>query len=125
MAFRCPKCGREYDSTLFEFGLSIRCECGQIIDSARGKIWKKMEKILSDEEERNIRTLQKMVDRVCSLIVASDYPPVDIELEIEKVREKCRELFPDKTELFEMIYASRFRRLFEQFRFKNFPEENF
>ena len=124
MAFRCPECGREYDATLFEFGRSIRCECGAVVDPEGGKIWKKIGEMLSEEEEKNVRLLQRMVDRVCSLIVASDYPEVDIELEIEKVRETCRELFPDKMELFDLIYASRFKRLFEQFRFKNFPGEN-
>ncbi len=28
MAIRCPKCKREYDVTLFEFGKNITCECG-------------------------------------------------------------------------------------------------
>ena len=116
MAVRCPKCGREYDVTLFEFGRSVVCECGNIITPAGANVWKEIKKILADEEEENIRKLQRMVDRVCSLIVASDYPEVDIELEIEKVRERCRQLFPDKTDLFEMIYASRFKRLWDQFR---------
>jgi len=63
-----------------------------------------------------MRELQRMADRVCSLILMADYPDIDIEIEEAKVREKCEELFPDRLELYEMIYESRFNRLWEQFR---------
>jgi len=36
MAIRCPKCGTEFDSTLFTFDRSLRCDCGQWIDLATG-----------------------------------------------------------------------------------------
>lgn len=32
MAIRCSKCGREYDVTLFEFGHTVACECGHVVD---------------------------------------------------------------------------------------------
>ncbi len=57
-----------------------------------------------------------MADHVCTLILISDYPEVDIEIEKSKVRERCEELYPDSMELYEMIYESRFNRLQEQFR---------
>ena len=60
--------------------------------------------------------LKRGADRIAFLIVATDYPLVDIEIEIEKLREECARLFPDRMELFEMIYVSRFERLKEQFR---------
>jgi len=28
MAIPCPRCGREYDVTLFQFGRTIHCTCG-------------------------------------------------------------------------------------------------
>jgi len=31
MAIRCPRCGREYDVTLFEFGRTVACECGNVV----------------------------------------------------------------------------------------------
>jgi uncharacterized protein with PIN domain len=31
MAIRCPGCGREYDVTLFQFGRTLRCACGQLV----------------------------------------------------------------------------------------------
>jgi hypothetical protein len=60
--------------------------------------------------------LATMADRVCQLIVSSDYPDVDVAIEKEKVRARCEELFPDRMELYEMIYESRFQRLWDQWR---------
>ena len=50
------------------------------------------------------------------LILNSDLPAIDIEIEKNKVRERCLELYPDQEQLYEMIYESRFQRLWEQFR---------
>lgn len=36
MAYACPECGRQYDATLFQFGRSVRCECGEWVDRDRG-----------------------------------------------------------------------------------------
>ena len=63
-----------------------------------------------------MRELQRMADRVCSLILISDYPEIDIEIEKSKVRERCEELYPDRMDLYDMIYESRFYRLRVQFR---------
>jgi hypothetical protein len=60
--------------------------------------------------------LQRMADRVCVLILSSDLPAIDIEIEKNKVREHCLELYPDREWLYDMIYESRFDRLWEQFR---------
>ena len=63
-----------------------------------------------------LREFQRMADRVCVLILSSDLPAVDIEIEKNKVRQRCLELYPDREQLYEMIYESRFQRLWEQFR---------
>ena len=60
--------------------------------------------------------LRRIADRVCALILIEDYPEVDIAIEIDGARERCRELFPDRMDLFDMIYESRFDRLIEQLR---------
>jgi hypothetical protein len=60
--------------------------------------------------------LQRMADRVCVLILSSDLPAIDIEIEKNKVRAKCLEMYPDREWLYDMIYESRFDRLWEQFR---------
>jgi hypothetical protein len=63
-----------------------------------------------------MQDLQRQADRVCVLILSSDLPAIDIEIEKNKVRERCLELYPDQEELYEMIYESRFQRLWGQFR---------
>ncbi len=35
MAVRCARCGREYDVTLFEFGHTVTCDCGNVVDLGR------------------------------------------------------------------------------------------
>ena len=62
------------------------------------------------------RDLQRRADRICFLIVASDYPDVDIDIEIHRLRRWCARMFPAHRELFEIIYETRFRRLRDQFR---------
>lgn len=65
---------------------------------------------------QTMQEFQRMADRVCFLILSSDLPEIDIEIEKNKVRERCLELYPDREELYEMVYESRFQRLWEQFR---------
>jgi len=31
MSIRCDNCGREYDVTLFQFGRTVRCDCGNVV----------------------------------------------------------------------------------------------
>jgi hypothetical protein len=53
---------------------------------------------------------------VCVLILSGDVPAIDIEIEKDKVREQCLELYPEREELYDMIYESRFQCLWDQFR---------
>jgi len=59
--------------------------------------------------------LQREADRIAVLILSTDLPEIDIVIQVERLRERCEELFPGRGDLFEMIYASRFERLREQF----------
>lgn len=36
MAIACPKCGRQYDVTLFEFGQGLACDCGEYVQPFDG-----------------------------------------------------------------------------------------
>ena len=36
MAVKCPKCGAEFDVTLFAFGRAIQCDCGEWVDLTVG-----------------------------------------------------------------------------------------
>ena len=60
--------------------------------------------------------LKRRADRVSSLILYSDMPWIDIAIEVENLKEWCREQAPEKGDLFERIYVSRFNRLWRQWR---------
>jgi len=56
------------------------------------------------------------VDRLCFLIVSTDYPQRDVEIERLFLRTEAARLFPEKFHLYDMLYEARFRRLWQQFR---------
>jgi DNA-directed RNA polymerase subunit RPC12/RpoP len=115
MAVRCSYCGRDYDVTLFEFDRSITCVCGKTVVFKHEQMTD--EAILArSAEDRKIREIRAMADRIASLIIGSDYPMIDIEIEKQKLKERISELFPDKVDLYDLIYEPRFRRLKDQFR---------
>jgi hypothetical protein len=70
--------------------------------------------------EQAYRDFQRHVDRLCFLIVASDCPDNEIDVERLHLRAQAMSLFPEKIPLYEMIYESRFRRLLSQFRGPNY-----
>ena len=65
---------------------------------------------------RRAEAFRRSADRIANLILHSDMPKIDLEIEIESFREEVLAEFPDREELFEAIYTSRFKRLWEQFR---------
>jgi len=69
-----------------------------------------------NSRRQRMEEVQRMADRVCTLILSSDLPAIDIDIEKSKVRQRCLELYPDREWLYDMIYESRFDRLWEQFR---------
>ena len=115
MAVACPHCGRQYDVTLFEFGRIVTCICGRTVAlrHEEGGVGAFLARL---SEDMRVREIGRMADRISSLIVASGYPMIDIEIEKQKLREMIEEMFPDKTDLYGLIYEPRFRRLEEQFR---------
>ncbi len=60
--------------------------------------------------------MQRRAEGICSLIVASDYPAIDLAIRIRNLRDYAEQHFPERLDLFDRIYGSRFRRLYEQFR---------
>ena len=68
------------------------------------------------EEEHAYRELQRRADGIASLIVASDWAGIDVVIEIRKLKESVGRTLPGRTGLFEIIYESRFKRLWQQFR---------
>jgi len=115
MAIQCLYCGRDYDFTLFEFNRSITCVCGKTVTFKHEQMTDEAVLALRSED-RNVREIAAMADRIASLIVGSDYPMIDIEIEKQKLRERISELCPDKIDLYWLIYEPRFTRLRDQFR---------
>jgi hypothetical protein len=72
--------------------------------------------LLVAEENEKLAAFQRKADKIAFLIVASDYERIDVEIEKAELREECARQFPDKLDLYDMIYESRFHRLWEQFR---------
>ena len=64
----------------------------------------------------DMRDLQRKADRISCLILYSEYPLIDIEIERATLREECARLFPDRKWLYEAIYESRFDRLIDDWR---------
>ena len=67
-------------------------------------------------EEQAYRIFQKRVDRLCFLIVVSNCSEREIDIERLHLRTQAMKLFPDKMQLYDLIYESRFLRLRRQFR---------
>ena len=67
-------------------------------------------------EDEAVRALQRQADRICEMIVSEDAAPIDIEIQQAALREAVAKTFPDKQTLYLLIYESRFRRLWQQFR---------
>jgi hypothetical protein len=68
----------------------------------------------SNEPREGIDALARQSDRIVNLILYTSLPRVDIEIQIENFREECLREYPGSEVLFEMIYASRFRRIWDQ-----------
>ena len=66
------------------------------------------------QTREGLETLAREANRIVNLILHTDMPRVDIQIQIENLREECEERYPGSGDLFEMIYASRFRRIWEQ-----------
>lgn len=61
-----------------------------------------------------LEEMSREADRIVNLILHTQMPRVDIDIQIENFREACTQRYPGCDGLFEMIYASRFRRIWEQ-----------
>jgi DNA-directed RNA polymerase subunit RPC12/RpoP len=115
MAIRCSECKREFDVTLFEFENTIRCACGNTVTLQHKEVFNQFLQA-QRQEDIKIKEIKKLADRISFLIISTDYPDIDIEIEKQKLKDRISELFPEKKDLYELIYEPRFRRLKEQFR---------
>lgn len=66
--------------------------------------------------DRRADEIRRKTERIAVLIVSSDYPLVDIAIERSNLRDEAEELFPERMDIYDRIYESRFDRLIEQWR---------
>jgi hypothetical protein len=66
-------------------------------------------------EDLKLGVLKSMVDKVSSRIIDGEFDREEAEREIARVRRKAQLLIPDMMDTYDLIYASRFKRLVEQF----------
>ncbi|MFC1461064.1 hypothetical protein ACFLQR_00915 [Verrucomicrobiota bacterium] len=75
-------------------------------------------------ETQYLRAFQREADRISHLILMTDFPWIDILIEIENLRNEAERLFPRKMELFEMIYVNRFERQRREWRTSDSSPDN-
>ncbi len=66
------------------------------------------------DEQKSLELLKASVDRFCKEIMEG-LTEEEYKNRQDSVRKLCERLFPDKLDLFDMIYQSRFKRLAVQF----------
>jgi hypothetical protein len=115
MVVQCARCGRSYARVFIDPSRDPHCRCGEPLDVA-GPGPQFVDRDAFVREERHLGELQRGADRISFLIVATDCPRIDIDIQRASLRRRCQTLFPDKMEVFDLVYESRFRRLWEQFR---------
>lgn len=111
----CARCKQSYARVFFAAGKVPVCRCGEPL-AVEGEAPQFVDREILIREERRISELARAADRLAFLIVATDCPRIDIDIERAALRRRCKVLFPDKMELYEMVYESRFARLWAQFR---------
>lgn len=125
MAVRCPQCGKEFDVALFQFGSKIRCDCGKVfgLEEANREsrdefdfLKELLREIEVRQEDEKVLKIQREADKICQMILNSDFSEVDIEIAKQEFFSLLQQLFPDKIYLYDLIFEPRFKRLWEQFR---------
>jgi hypothetical protein len=111
----CEGCGQSYARVLLAPAPSPVCRCGRAL-SLEGEVPQFVDRETVVREENRVSELARAAERLAFLIVATDCPRIDVEIERASLRRRCQVLFPDKMDLYEMVYESRFARLWQQFR---------
>ena len=117
MAIHCPKCGMTHDVVEFDSGRRIKCRCGLKLDLSLMETVEDFVRYFESEDERKkAREIQEDAQLICQLILDEHSEDVDIEIAKDNLRQKVEKFFPDKMDVYRMIYEARFKRLWEQFR---------
>lgn len=113
MQMTCLRCGRVHHPP-FNSGKFLDCPCGEKINLEE---WRAFQKIIEDiEDKQKFDDIQRTADEISSKIISGEFSKIDFEIAKEKLRDMCAEYFPERMYLFYILYESRFKRLWEQFR---------
>ncbi len=121
MSIYCPLCKEVYELSSFGGKTSFKCKCGATISLYQDEIFNQLSDIINTyqaqiEEDEKVTEIKILSDKISHLILNTDLKDVDINIEKEKLKNLIVTNFPDKTYLYELLYESRFKRLWEQFR---------
>src|SRR5262245_66314873 len=94
----CTHCGRSYARVFLDPGSAPRCRCGQPL-SLDGDPPRFVDREALLREEHELSELSRAADRVSFLIVATDCPRVDVDIQRAALRKRCKALVPDKMDL--------------------------
>lgn len=83
MAIRCPDCGREYDVTLFQFGQTVACDCGAIIEYGDEISWSRPDPAAEGQDPVEIP-----IDGNLDLHA---FPPAEVKELVPEYLAACRE----------------------------------
>jgi hypothetical protein len=92
--------------TVFAFGGTVRCECGATVSALaphRGPA--------EAGRREGMRELAREADEIAAMIRSGEWPDVDVDIAVERLRQRALALYPGTGDLFERIYGARFTRL--------------
>jgi hypothetical protein len=69
---------------------------------------------MTTRQDEFAQRLARASDRLCSRILHEDLEWIDVQIEIENLRDFVRSKRPEKLDLFERLYENRFRRIWDQ-----------
>lgn len=115
MSILCPRCGKQYDVTLFSFGSTIRCECGAEVGLEPGHTVETREEA-GVPDRPGMEEIARGAERVVDMILDPGCADVDIAIAVERLRDRAEELFPGRGDFFRRVYAARFERIAAQWR---------
>ena len=92
----------EYDITLFSFGATIRCDCGETVSALEPRRAPAgpdegappLPALRAREARRRMAEISRGADRIASMILFGEFAEVDVAIAVERLRDRTEELFP-------------------------------
>jgi hypothetical protein len=72
--------------------------------------------MILDPHKEFAESLRREADRIVNLILHSELAWIDIQIEVARLKNLVCDCSPDDLELFEIVYESRFQRIWDQWR---------